>query len=54
MNNAIESIETILTDIGSEFKKHFAKFFLDPKIDLKHEAPYKPTTQGCIERFNRT
>lgn len=48
------SIESVLTDNGSEFKARFADFLKDRGIPHKKGAPYKPTTQGCVERFNKT
>ena len=48
------SIESVLTDNGSEFKARFADFLKEKGIGHRKGAPYKPTTQGCVERFNKT
>lgn len=46
---------SILCDNGLEFaNKLVANFCTDLCISLKHGAPYKPSTQGGIERFNQT
>ena len=42
------------TDNCSEFKKYFKIFLDENKINKRYGAPKKLTSQGCIERFNRT
>ena len=49
-----DNITAVHTDIGTEFKKYFDQFLIQKKIKHKLGAPFKPTTQGCIERFNQT
>ena len=47
-------IDSVHTDNGSEFKKYFEQYLTENQITRKLGAAYKPTTQGAIERFNRT
>ncbi|ORD96886.1 PO113 [Hepatospora eriocheir] len=45
----------ILSDNGLEFKNNRVEgYLLAMQIEIKHGSPYTPTTQGVIERFNRT
>jgi len=44
----------VLTDNGSEFKKHFAKRLLELQIIHYHTYPRTPKMNAHIERFNRT
>jgi hypothetical protein len=44
----------VLTDNGSEFKKHFAKRLLDLQITHYHTYPRTPRMNAHVERFNRT
>ncbi len=44
----------VLTDNGSEFKKHFAKRLLELQITHYHTYPRTPKMNAHIERFNRT
>ena len=44
----------ILSDNGLEFKNAaLQSFLMKNNVELKHGAPYNPTTQGAIERFNK-
>lgn len=47
-------IENVHTDNGTEFKKYFEQYLTQNSINRKLGAPYKPTSQGAVERFNRT
>ena len=49
-----QEIENIHTDNGPEFKGFFQRFLDEKNIPHRKGAPRKPTSQGCIERFNRT
>lgn len=53
-NDCEMQIESVHTDNGPEFKKFFEQFLKEKNINRRLGAPYKPTSQGCIERFNRT
>lgn len=44
----------ILTDNGSEFKKHFAARLLELQITHFHTYPHTPKMNAHVERFNRT
>lgn len=44
----------VLTDNGSEFKKHFAARLLDLQITHYHTRPRTPKMNAHVERFNRT
>lgn len=44
----------VLTDNGSEFKKHFAARLLDLQITHYHTYPRTPKMNAHVERFNRT
>ena len=44
----------VLTDNGSEFKKHFAAKLLEIQITHYHTRPRTPKMNAHIERFNRT
>lgn len=44
----------VLTDNGSEFKKHFSAALLDLQITHYHTYPKTPKMNAHIERFNRT
>jgi transposase InsO family protein len=44
----------VLTDNGSEFKKHFAARLLELQITHYHTRPRTPKMNAHIERFNRT
>lgn len=47
-------IDMVLTDNGSEFKKHFAKEVTELAITHYHTYPHTPKMNAHIERFNRT
>jgi transposase InsO family protein len=44
----------VLTDNGSEFKKHFAEHLLKLQITHYHTYPKTPKMNAHMERFNRT
>lgn len=44
----------VLTDNGSEFKKHFAARVLELQITHYHTYPRTPKMNAHVERFNRT
>jgi len=44
----------VLTDNGSEFKKHFAESLLALQITHYHTYPKAPKMNAHVERFNRT
>jgi len=44
----------VLTDNGSEFKKHFAEALLELQIKHYHTYPRTPKMNAHMERFNRT
>ncbi|MHB1086742.1 MAG: DDE-type integrase/transposase/recombinase [Minisyncoccota bacterium] len=44
----------VLTDNGSEFKKHFAERLLELQITHYHTYPKQPKMNAHVERFNRT
>ena len=45
----------ILSDQGPEFESEiFREFCKAMEIDKVRTSPYRPTTNGCIERFHRT
>ena len=44
----------VLTDNGSEFKKHFAERLLQLQITHYHTYPKTPKMNAHVERFNRT
>ena len=53
-NDCNKEIKAVQTDNGSEFKGNFLKYLEKKNIPLKHGAPYKPTSQGAVQRFNQT
>lgn len=48
------SFTFVLTDNGSEFKKHFAKALSDLHVTHYHTRPKTPKQNAHAERFNRT
>ena len=46
--------ENVLTDNGSEFKKHFSSTLLDLHLTHYHTRPRTPKQNAHSERFNRT
>ncbi len=44
----------VLTDNGSEFKKHFTQALLEFQIEHYHTYPRTPKMNAHVERFNRT
>lgn len=47
-------IETVLTDNGSEFMKHFSSAVADHTLNHWHTYPKTPKMNAHAERFNRT
>lgn len=48
------TVSTILSDNGSEFKQAFASIMVTLNITHKKTRPYRPQTNGKIERFWKT
>ena len=48
------NVSTIQSDNGKEFGPSLSKTLAGMDIKLIHSSPYKPTTQGAIERYNGT
>ncbi|MER7989172.1 IS481 family transposase [Streptomyces noursei] len=49
------TVERVLTDNGSCYKSHLWRNFLTTQgISHKRTRPYRPQTNGKVERFNRT
>ena len=44
----------VLTDNGSEFKKHFSKKLRELNLTHYHTYPKTPKMNAHVERFNRT
>ena len=53
-NAAGISVKRVLTDNGSCYRSHAFKDALGPDIKHKRTRPYRPQTNGKVERFNRT
>ena len=53
-NAAGISVKRVLTDNGSCYRSHAFKDALGPDITHKRTRPYRPQTNGKVERFNRT
>lgn len=47
-------VQRVLTDNGSCYRSHAFKDALGPDIKHKRTRPYRPQTNGKVERFNRT
>ena len=47
-------VKRVLTDNGSCYRSHAFKDALGPDIKHKRTRPYRPQTNGKVERFNRT
>lgn len=47
-------IETIQTDNGPEFSKHFSDYVVCAGSKHRHNHPRSPNENGHLERFNRT
>lgn len=47
-------VKRVLTDNGSCYRSHAFKDALGPDITHKRTRPYRPQTNGKVERFNRT
>ncbi|NMR30526.1 transposase family protein [Arthrobacter sp. SF27] len=48
------TIKRVLTDNGACYRSHVFKDALGSDIKHKHTRPYRPQTNGKVERFNRT
>jgi transposase InsO family protein len=53
-NAAGITVKRVLTDNGSCYRSHAFKDALGPDISHKRTRPYRPQTNGKVERFNRT
>lgn len=53
-NAAGITVKRVLTDNGSCYRSHAFKDALGPDIKHKRTRPYRPQTNGKVERFNRT
>lgn len=48
------TVKRVLTDNGSCYRSHAFRDALGPDIKHKRTRPYRPQTNGKVERFNRT
>ena len=48
------TVRRVLTDNGSCYRSHAFRDALGPDIKHKRTRPYRPQTNGKVERFNRT
>lgn len=48
------TVQRVLTDNGSCYRSHAFKDALGPEIKHKRTRPYRPQTNGKVERYNRT
>ena len=48
------TVKRVLTDNGSCYRSHAFKDALGPGIKHKRTRPYRPQTNGKVERYNRT
>ncbi|MBT2567333.1 IS481 family transposase [Arthrobacter sp. ISL-85] len=48
------TVKRVLTDNGSCYRSHAFKDALGPAIKHKRTRPYRPQTNGKVERYNRT
>jgi transposase InsO family protein len=48
------TVQPVLTDNGSCYRSHAFKDALGPDIRHKRTRPYRPQTNGKVERYNRT
>jgi transposase InsO family protein len=48
------TVKRVLTDNGSCYRSHAFKDALGPEIKHKRTRPYRPQTNGKVERYNRT
>lgn len=53
-NAAGITVRRVLTDNGSCYRSYAFKDALGPQIKHKRTRPYRPQTNGKVERFNRT
>lgn len=47
-------VKRVLTDNGSCYRSHAFRDALGPQVTHKRTRPYRPQTNGKVERFNRT
>jgi len=48
------NVERVLTDNGSSYKNQFSAALTAAGVRHTHTRPYRPQTNGKVERFNRT
>jgi len=48
------TVQRVLTDNGSCYRSHVFRDALGPDIKHKRTRPYRPQTNGKVERYNRT
>lgn len=48
------TVERVLTDNGACYKTRFSAALVELEIRHSHTRPYRPQTNGKVERFNRT
>lgn len=48
------TVKRVLTDNGSCYRSHAFADALGPEVKHKRTRPYRPQTNGKVERFNRT
>jgi transposase InsO family protein len=48
------TVKRVLTDNGSCYRSYAFKDALGPDIEHKRARPYRPQTNGKVERYNRT
>ncbi|WGZ80878.1 IS481 family transposase [Arthrobacter sp. EM1] len=54
LNAAGITVKRVLTDNGSCYRSHAFQDALGPDITHKRTRPYRPQTNGKVERYNRT
>lgn len=48
------TVKRVLTDNGSCYRSYAFKDALGPDIKYRRTGPYRPQTNGKVERYNRT
>jgi transposase InsO family protein len=48
------TVEAVMTDNGSCYRSHAFAAALGPDVNHRRTRPYRPQTNGKVERFNRT